>query len=250
MQIFDRLDPLKLERRDAELWMLALAMILVLGGGLAMLLYPAAFSQPVYLSGPFVRKIFFSFCVLCLLLVGYLMDRQMEVRKLRQKLSEEEIRVKRLLSQASADLLETLPGFEHFQDRLAMEFRRSATLQKPLSLVVVRLKPSQDFPEGEDLTASYGDVAKAMVRKLRGEDSIYRFAAGVFGVVLPGVSGEAANTVASRLGEGITDASGAQTRFTFDLRVVNFPEHFGTAREMEQVAASYFMESNRELRAA
>lgn len=241
MQIFDRIDPSKLDRRDAQLWILAIAMILIMASGIALLVYPAAFSHPVALSGTFLRRVFFAFCVLCVLLVGYLMERQIMIRQLRKRLAEERTRTSRMLSQASAALLETLPGFEHFQDRLAMEFRRAAKLQQPLSLLVVALKLSPQVAESEEAPTACGDAAKAIVRRLRGEDSIYLFAAGVFGIVLPGVCGADAHRVADRLTEGLTDASGVGNRFSFDLRVVNYPEHIATAREMEQVAVSYFV---------
>jgi hypothetical protein len=40
--------------------------------------------------------------------------------------------------------------------------------------------------------------------------------------------------------EGLHDASGASTRFLFDVHVINYPEHAGTAREMEEAARSLF----------
>ena len=45
MRIFDRIDPLNLNRRQWELWVLALSVILILTTGLALLMYPTAFSN-------------------------------------------------------------------------------------------------------------------------------------------------------------------------------------------------------------
>lgn len=245
MQIFDRIDPSKLDRRDMQLWVMALTMLLIFASGLALLIYPAAFSVPVVVSGPFLRRVFFSFCLLSLLVVGYLMERRIVIQHLRRRLREEQKRARKLLNQASADLLATLPGFEHFQDRLAMEFRRAANAQLPLSLVLASLKPSQHLHDAGDASSAYGDAAKAMIRKLRGEDSIYLFQAGVFGVVLPGVSASDGHRVAERLMEGLTDASGASARFSFALRVVNYPEHVATAHEMERAVAAFPSEEQR-----
>ncbi len=236
MNIFDRIDPSALERRDAQLWGLAISMILIFSSGLALLAYPAAFSTPVPVSGPWIRRVFMGFCALSLLLVGYLIDRQVTIRRLRSRLKEERTRATRLLSQASADLLDTLPRFEHFQDRVAMEFRRAVSLQQPLSLLIVDLRFSADLEDQlESLTAA-GDAAKSMVRKLRSEDSMYLLSTGIFGILLPGVRGIDAHLVADRLAEGLRDTSGASCRFAFELRVVNYPEHAATAHEMEQAA--------------
>ncbi|PYV15641.1 MAG: hypothetical protein DMG21_14480 [Acidobacteria bacterium] len=236
MNIFDRMDPSKIDQRDAQLWILAIAMIVIFSGGLALLAYPAAFSTPVPLSGPWVRRAFIGFCTLSLLLIGYLIERQVMIRRLRARLEEERTEATGLLRQASADLLETLPRFEHFQDRLAMEFRRAVSLQRPLSLVVVQLKFAPALEDPKDCSTAIGDAAKAMIRKLRGEDSIYLFSWGVFGILLPAVRGVDAQRVADRLTDGLHDASGAGNRFSFELRVVNYPEHVAAAREMEQTA--------------
>jgi GGDEF domain-containing protein len=239
MRVFDQVDALTVERREWHLWLLAMLVILILATGMALLMYPTVFSSPVILMGTTLRKVFFGFCALSILILGYLLDRQLVIRQLRRELSEEQARNTRLRHQASAELLETLPGFSHFQDRLAMEYRRANTTQQPLSMLIVSLIPSRNTSDPKEIDASYGDAAKAVVRRLRREDSIYLFRPGVFGIVLPGTSGGDAYRVSDRLAEGLRDASGANDRFSFDLRVVNYPEHTASAREMEQVARSF-----------
>jgi len=242
MRVFDQIDALTIDRREWHLWLLAFAVILVLALGMALLMYPTAFSSPVILAGTTLRKAFFGFCTLTILLIGYLFDRRLVIQELRRELLEEQASNVRIRHQASAELLETLPGFSHFQDRLAMEYRRANTTHQPLSIVVISLIPSHNLSDPKEIDDSYGDAAKAVVRRLRREDSIYLFRTGVFGVVLPGTSGNAAYEVSERLGEGLRDASGASDRFTFYLRVVNYPEHTASAHEMEQVARSFLTE--------
>lgn len=250
MRVFDRIDALTIDRRELHLWLLAMAVILILTTGMALLMYPAVFSSPVVLAGVTLRKVFFGFCALSILLVGYLTDRQLLIRQLRRDLLEEQAQNISLRHQASAELLETLPGFSHFQDRLAMEYRRANTTHQPLSLLIISLNPSHGMSDPKEIDASYGDAAKVVLRKLRREDSIYLFRPGVLGIVLPGTSGGDAYRVSERLGEGLRDASGASDRFSFDLRVVNYPEHTASAREMEQIARSFLPEGALAARAA
>lgn len=249
MQIFDRIDPSKLDRRDMQLWVLALGLLVIFAAGMALLIYPAAFEMPVVISGPFLRQVFFAFCVLALLVVGYLMERRIVIQQLRRRLNEERNRSRQLLNQASADLLASLPGFEHFQDRLAMEFRRAVHAQLPLSLVIARLRLSPHLLDPGDASMACGDAAKAMIRKLRGEDSIYLFQPGVFGVVLPGVTAPDGHRVAERLQEGLMDASGASTRFSFELREVSFPEQVSAAHEMARSVEAFLSEDRRAMAA-
>jgi GGDEF domain-containing protein len=240
MRIFDRIDPLNLDRRQWELGLLALTVILILSVGTALLIYPTAFSNDLTVSGATLRKLFFGFCALSALLVGYLLDRQMVINGLRQLVAEERQQVVEIRHAASVDLLATLPGFDLFRDRLAMEHRRAASTDLPLSLLLVELKPSPHLPDKDAVDAAFGDAAKSLTRKLRGEDSVYHFPPHVFAVVLPGVTTENARSVSRRLTECLHDTSGASARFLFEVHLINYPEHVSTAREMEEAAHSLF----------
>lgn len=246
MQVFDHIDPNKLEQRDAELWIMAIAMIVILAGGMALLMYPSAVSSALILSGVSVREIIYSFCILCLLLVGYLMERQMTVRHLRQQLGEERTRTARLLGQASAGLLESLPGHDQFGEQLQLDFSRALNFQQPLSLVLAVLKPSRPVLESGETSTVLVDAVKAMIRKLRGGDSIYLLAQGVFGILLPQMFGDDADRVTERLREGLVDASGAHNRFTFELRVVNYPRQAASVRELGAIVESCCAEARPE----
>ncbi|MBZ5561523.1 MAG: diguanylate cyclase [Acidobacteriia bacterium] len=234
MQLFDRVDPKSLDRRELHLWILALTVIFVLAIGVALLMYPTVFSRPVGLEGLPVRAVFFGFCGFSVLSMGYFVDRQVVIRNLRRQLHDQQQKVEQIRQQASADLLTTLPSLNHFRDRLAMEYRRASNTRQSLSLLVVELKPSRNHSGAKEIETAYGDAAKTLMRKLRGEDSIFLFASGVFGIVLPSVNARGAYSVRDRLMEGLEDASGASERFSFTIRVVNYPEHVATAREMEE----------------
>jgi GGDEF domain-containing protein len=243
MKIFDQIDAGNLDRREWQLWVLALAVILVLAAGMALLMYPTIFSAPVIVTGPTQRKAFFGFCALAILLLGYLVDRQIMIRHLRKQLEEDQRAMIKIRHEASIDLLQTLPGFEHFQDRLAMEYRRASTMSHPLSLLIVALKSARSLTDTREVPTAFGDAAKALLRRLRGEDSMYLFSPGVFCLVLPGVSAQNAYRITSRLTEGLQDASGASDRFTFELRVFNYPEHAKTAREIEEAVRPFVPKS-------
>ena len=239
MRVFDHIDPLTLERRQWHLLILAISVIVILFTGTVLLMFPAVFSDPVVLSGGTLRKTFFGFCALGVLLVGYLIDRQIVIGDLRKCVVAEEHHIKHIRQEASADLLGSLPGLDHFRDCLAMDFRRAFNTRQPLSVLVMELTPSRELAAPSEVTNAYGDAVKAAVRKLRGEDTLYHFAPGVFGVLLPGVNTTTAFGVQERLWDGLRDASGTGQRFSFKVKVLNYPDHATTAREMEQVAESF-----------
>lgn len=242
VKLFDHVERTNLERRELQLWILAIATILILILGLALLMYPAIFSHPVVLAGQTLRVAFFSFCFLSLLLVGYLLDRQSVVRQLRLRAKRDEERIVKLRLQASADLLSTLPIWNHFQDRLTMEFRRVAHLQSSLSILSIQLIPSPAISDQDQLVADEGDAAKAITRKLRREDSLYRFCDGCFGIIMPGLVTAEANRIAERFKEGLDDAAGISIRFSSTVKLFNYPEHAATAQELEQAIRSLLPE--------
>ena len=237
MRIFDRVDPADLDRREWQLWLLAFAVIAILAAGTALLMYPSAFSVPVVLSGQVLRRVFLGFCALSVLLVAYFVDRQMTIRKLRREVEEEREIIKRIHAIASADLLRTLPGPGHFQDRLAMEFRRAVSAGQPLSAVLIVLRP--ESCSTDEVSFAFGDAAKALQNKLRGEDSIFLLSAGVFCILLPGVEEVNAHGVSKRLDQGLQDAAGVTPRFSFDIQTFSYPEGVQSAREIEDALRSY-----------
>ena len=121
-----------------------------------------------------------------------------------------------------------------------MEFRRASTTQQALSLLTVQVKSSHELLDARDIAISFGDVAKALIHTLRREDSIYQFRSGVLGILLPDVSAADAYRVSDWIADRLRAAAGASECFSFDLRVINYPEHIATACEMEKAVASHF----------
>jgi GGDEF domain-containing protein len=233
VQVFDHIDPQDLDRRDAELWIIAITMLGILAGGMALLMYFSFLWSPVLPKGVSPREIIFSFCVLSLLLVAYLVERQLTVRRLRKQLRQERTRTARLLGQASADLLETLPDFKRFRARLKLEFSSAKTFQQPLSLVLTVIRPARQVLESGETSTVLADAVKATVRMLRRENAVYMLAQGKFGILLPGILEEDADRVAERLGERLLDASGANNRFAFNVQVINYPRQVASISEID-----------------
>ena len=128
---------------------------------------------------------------------------------------------------------------------MAVALRRLNLALKPAHsqishLIVVHLKCSRDLTDSREVEAAFGDAAKAILHMLRREDSVYSLWSGLFAVLLPDLSTKDAYRVLDRLGEQLHAAAGASERFSFEMQVVNYPEHAASAREMEKMAMSLF----------
>src|ERR1700738_3446181 len=224
-----------LDRRELQLTVVASVFVFVLASGLAVFMYPMVFVHPDAANKWTLRVAFFGFCTLTLLFIGYLLERQRTVSKLKQQILEELERNIELRLQASADLLQGMPDINHFWDRLTMEYRRAMTMQRNLSLLIVKAKLGASA-DGDN-TSALGDAAKAMSRKLRPSDSIYRLAPEIFGLVLPETDTLNAKRIAVRLQEELQSVR-AKHGGTFETTVHNYPEHAQSSHELEDIVKS------------
>jgi hypothetical protein len=244
MSTLNRKELDQLERRELQLTVLAAVFVLVQAVGLAVLMYPLVFVRTDEGNKWTLRVAYFGFCVLTLLFVGYLLDRQRLVRKLKQNLLEQLECNVQLRQQASVDILQSMPGQDHFWDRLAMEHRRAMTMHKTLSLLLVQSKLRSGPGNAEQNTAAAGDAAKAMSRKLRPTDSIYNLSPNLFALVLPESDTLDAKRVAVRLQEELQAVS-ANHGLTFDISVRNYPEHVQSSHELEAIVKSLLPENRK-----
>jgi GGDEF domain-containing protein len=226
----------QLERRELHLTILSAVFVLVLATGLAFFMYPLVFDHPEGNKWA-LRVAYFGFCGLTLLFIGHLIDRQGMVRKLKLQLLEELERNIEISHQASVDMLQSMPDINHFWDRLTMEFRRAVATQKTLSLLMIKAKPASKAGAPGDESAAFGDAAKAMAKKLRPTDSIYRLGTDLFGVVLPETDPDNAQRVAFRLQESLQFVR-AKFGDTYDINCHNYPEQVQSAHEMEDIVKS------------
>ena len=237
MATLNRAELDRLERRELQLTVLAVVFVLVLAGGLAAFMYPLVFLHPVGNKWT-LRVAFFGFCGLTLLFVGYLLERQRTVRQLKQQLLAELERNVTLQHQASVDLLHSMPDQNYFWDRLTMEFRRAMTMEKNLSVLLVKGKAAAGSGrQNEDNDAAWSDAAKAMSRKLRPTDSIYRLGPDIFALVLPETDALNAKRVAVRLQEELQHV---RTKYgqAFDITPHNYPQDVSSAHELEDIVKS------------
>jgi GGDEF domain-containing protein len=238
MRLFDRVEAESVEQRDFHLAIFSLSVIAILAAGIAILMYPTIASHPVAFSARTSKIFFIGFCGLCTLLLGYLIERQIVVRRLRQEIVQGQARYAELRRQAGRDMLATLSGMNHFQDRLVMEYKRALNGGDSLSIMVVLLSPTAELPDEREVTGALGDAVKAINRRLRREDSLYHFSARAFGIIMPGVNVKDARLTATRLAEGLNDAAGALDRFTSEIKVFNYPQTAATAHELQQAVRS------------
>lgn len=235
--------PEELERREFQLNLFAASAIAVLATGLILLMYPAVFANREN-SSNVPRIAFYGFCILSFLLVAYIVDRQFTIHRLKSQIAMERARASEALRRASADVLSAMPNVNTFEDRLTMEFRRAAAADLKLSVMVISITLNGLFAEPAMATAVLGDVASAVSRKLREQDSIFILRSTCFGVILPGLGQAGIQQVSTRISEGLSDVSGVTHRFSFKLESVSYPEQTSSALDLELAVSGWLPEAD------
>ncbi len=236
--------PENLERRELQLSLFAASAIAVLAAGLVLLMYPAVFANRESSSSRTPQIAFYGFCILSCLLVAYIVDRQLTIHRLRIQIAQERVQTSEALRRASADVLSAMPNASTFDDRLAMEFRRAATAELKLSVMVIAIKLNAPFTESDLAMSALGDSASAVSRKLRQQDSIFILRRTYFGVILPGLGQGSIQQVCERISEGLSDVAGASNRFSFKIETVSYPEQTSSAYDLELAVIGWLPEAD------
>lgn len=242
LRLFDKIQPDELDRRELQLTLLACSTILILGTGLALLMYPLVFARSNAAGNLMVRNAFYGFCGLSGLLAMYLVDRQVTILRLRRQLAEDRRRAAESKIEASAELLNAIPNLGSFKDRLAMEYRRAASSGQVLSVLVITVQLPEEIAATPMAISRLSDAAKAISRRLRGQDSIYVLKPCCFVTILPSVTPAIAERISERIGEGLADAAGATNRFSYKINVVNCPANYSSAHELREAVLALLPE--------
>jgi hypothetical protein len=231
MCVFDQTNPDNIQRRELHLSLLTCSAILVLGAGVAALMYSAIFLGPVA-SGRFPHiAIFVGFCVLGVLLTVYVWDRYRIIRHLRRQLTIGQKLMANVQADASMELLNALPDYELFQDYLPMEVCRAMATLSELSVLVLTITMSPQLNSSER-TRLFSNVAEALSAKLQ-EHSIYVLAPSTcFGIVMPNVGLVAATHTSDCIADELTSIRRASKHMSYWMNVINYPNQASNAGQL------------------
>jgi GGDEF domain-containing protein len=171
-------------------------------------------------------------------------DRQVTILQLRREVADAGNRAAESRIEASAELLNAIPNISSFKDRLAMEYRRALAANQVLSVLVITLLLPEDVSSTPMAISLLSDAAKAISRKLRGQDSLYVLRPHCFGTILPTVTRPIAERISDRVAEGLSDAAGATNRFEYKINIVNWPANASSAHELQEAVLTLLPSDN------
>lgn len=244
MPVSARTDPANLERRELHLALFACLALLIFAIGAALLMYPVVYYDGTYHADRASHSAFLGFCALSVLLTAYLWESNAIIRRLRRQLEAESEAGRRARWVACEELLRGMAKLDSFQDRLAMEYRRTIAAGEQLSILMVSFDFSADASSPIMRTLILADVAKAVSRTLSEHDSVYLLGKACMGIVLPRFDASLAQHAASRVAGALIDAGGVHAPFTHKIDVVNYPQQASSEHELSQAVSALMPRDN------
>lgn len=194
----------RLQRRDWELWSIALLLLTAFAGGIVAYFYWQSTGSGDTGTIPLgvLWQVLFALVALIVLLNAYLIDRKRSLAQLwrRYLLQSQELVLAR--EEASLDPLTEVFSRRHFDYTVRKEVQRCERTERPLSFLLVGLV---DF---EQVNKQHGHlvgdqvlkiVAVTLLSTLRATDMVFRYDGDHFMVLLPDTSRHGANQAEERL---------------------------------------------------
>lgn len=213
-----------LERRDWELWAIALVLLTVFAGGMLAYLYHSTREERLVWSGAAFSLWFVLFALLALvvLLNIYLIGKK---RALTAQLRRQFIQQQEQDREREKGMLDPLTGIysrRFFEETIPKEARRCDRTGRPLSLVLLEVDEFEKINQqlghfvGDEVLR---DVAGVVRDSLRTSDYAFRFGGDEFLAALPDTPAEGAAVVATRLRQRLGSRPYFQERLGRPLKV-------------------------------
>ena len=230
----------QLEKRDWELWSIALILLTVFAGGVITFVYLTTRADervnPLVLR--FVWVLLFGLIALVLLLNIYLLDKKRALAQARRRALEQELELEERRAHALTDALTETYNRRFFDEVTPKEVRRAVRANRPLSVLLADI---DDFRRvNEELGHFTGDevlreVAATLKSILRTSDYIFRFGGDEFLILLPETNDAGAEVVTRRLHQALAARTDLQQRLGRAVTVTVGPATFLSGRTLESV---------------
>jgi len=194
----------KLEKRDAELWLIASITGILVGTGLLALLLPSAFlkSSTLHFEITVSKELACGLLVLLILFNTYVVSRRIEFRQLRQKTISTTMQNELIRLQSFTDPLTEIYNRRALEELASRFIGQARRMHTPLTFLLI------DVDHFEQVNTRFGhltgdfvlsEIATLLKGSIRGADAAIRYGGDEFLIALANTNATGANTVVNRI---------------------------------------------------
>ena len=199
-----------LEKRDFELWLIVVGTGILVGAGLATILFPSVILQkgPVHFEISVSRELFVGLVTLLALFNTYMISSRLKLRRMRGEIISTAIHSELLRMQSLSDPLTEVYSRRMLDDMFRQYTRRADRLKKPLSFLLI------DVNDFRTINSRFGhtvgdfvllEVATILKSALRGSDAVIRYGGDEFLIILADAPLEDIEVVMGRIERYVHD---------------------------------------------
>ena len=233
----------QLEKRDWELWILAVGMLGILAGGFFFVLVPAVFmgQDTLYIEANISPQLMFGLLVMVLSLMIYLVQKQMQIRKLRFKSFTDAWSFEISHVQMLIDPLTQAYSRGALEELLMKEIKRVQRNQSSLILLYIdvndfkRVNTRFGHLSGDLVLAEVGGVLKQCVR---GSDYVIRMGGDEFLVALVDTDMPGATVVKQRMNQRVAEWNRSSPLPGFTLTLSIGVQQYDSNQSLDEVLAA------------
>src|SRR6266496_3114527 len=200
----------RLEKRDAELWLIVTATGVLAGAGLLAVLLPAAFlkSGSLHLEISVSKELACGLFVMLALTNSYIVARRIEFRKLRQKMISTAMQNELIRLQSFTDPLTEIYNRRSLEELAGRFIGQAKRLRTPLTFLLIDLdRFKQVNTRSGHLTGDFvlTEVATLLKVAIRGTDAAIRYGGDEFLIALSNTNAAGAAVVVDRIQASLDD---------------------------------------------
>jgi diguanylate cyclase (GGDEF)-like protein len=216
----------KLEKRDAELWLIASVTGILVGTALLAVLLPSAFlkSSNLHFEVTVSKELACGLFVLLILANTYIVSRRLEFRKLRQKTISTTMQNELIRLQSFTDPLTEIYNRRALEELASRFIGQARRVRTPLTFLLI------DVDRFKQVNTRFGhltgdfvltDIATLLNGSLRGADAAVRYGGDEFLIMLSNTTAAAAANVVTRIESFLSDwnQSSVLDDFTVSLSI-------------------------------
>ena len=212
----------RLEKRDAELWLIVTATGVLAAAGLLAVLLPAAFlkSSSLHLEITVSKELACGLFVMLALTNSYIVARRIEFRKLRQKVISTAMQNELIRLQSFTDPLTEIYNRRSLDELASRFIGQARRLGKPLTFLLIDVdRFKQVNTQFGHLTGDFvlTEIATLLKNSIRGTDAAIRYGGDEFLIALANTSATGACIVVDRLETALSDWNQSSTLDGFTL---------------------------------